>query len=409
MTQDNFPETVLERMEGDSEIEQLHNRLNPSGVLAQAYSVTGGQNTGYYSLEEHYGRYSADELVDPKVIAQILSTDTEKASAALRLLDSTEDFEPHPVQLDILPLEISQEDASEKALYALKTIVKWTKKVANEIFNEMSSYELVARYLKFNAENLKVSSNDRRNQPAAYSSLKIDTRIINLSVRYEPVKDATGLLNALRILSNVTRDYYNYNGDSLINFANRIQSVVHDPNALAAELSRISPSVLIRSNSFRTSSDGSGAFVSPHLLGCNRLSIKTVHSADGLMQRYTVRLVPSDITPRPLPREIEFKRFPLPVQRQVLQQIIDISDYLLSVNTLAQRQRRMARAEKIRVVVERLAKQIENGEMTNRTHSQVISLINQYNDWVTHPHKELYGLVCRNLRAALNVCTVNAM
>lgn len=409
MTQDLFPETVLERMDGDSDIEELHNRLNPPGVLAQAYSVTGGQNTGYYSLEEHYGRYSTDELVDPKVIAQLLSTDTERASTVLRLLDSTEDFEPHPEPLDLFPLEISQEDASVKALNALKTIVRWTKKAANDIFNEMSNYELVARYLKFTAENLKVSGNDRRGQPVGYSPLKINTRIVNLSVRYEPVKDVAALINALRIMSNVTHDYYGYNDRTLVDFVDRIPPIATSPENLASELNRVSPSVLIRSNSFRSSSDGSGVFVSPHLLGCNRLSIKTSQSVDGLIQRYSVRLTPSDTAPRPLPSEIVFKRFTLPAQRQALQLIIDLSDYLLSVNTLASRQRRMARAEKIRVIVERLAKQIENGEMTNHTHSQVISLINQYNDWVTHPHKELYGLVCRNLRAALNVCSVNAM
>lgn len=409
MSQDNFPETVLERMDGDSEIEELHNRLNPPGVLAQAYSVTGGQNTGYYSLEEHYGRYSADELVEPKVIAQILSTDTERASEALRLLESTEDFTEHPQYLDELPLEISQEDASVKALGALKTIVKWTKRIANDIFNEMSNYELVARYLKFTAENLKVTSADRRGKGVDYSPLKIDTRVINLSVRYEPVKDATALINALRILGNVTRDYYNYNSNNLVGLSDRINQLSNDPHLLATELSKVSPSVLIRGNSFRSSQGDGGLFVSPHLLGCNRLSVKTSQNANGILQRYSVRLIPSDITPRPLPREIEFKRFPYPVQRQVLQQIIDISDHLLTVNTLSIRQRRMARAEKIRIAVEQLAKQIENGQMSSQTHSQVIGLINQYNDWVTHPYKELYGLACRDLRAALNVCTVNAM
>lgn len=396
-------------MTGDSDIETLHNRLNPPGVLAIAHRFFGGISQGYYSGEEI--QTTEDEPgMNPKYIAELLSVDDDNALAVLRLLDSCEAYEDHPAQpIDLFSLEISQEDMVANSLKALKTIFGWTKAAAGQIFNEMTNYELAARYIAFHAENVSTLASDRRkNSQYDHKPLVINTRIANLSVRYAPVKDVASLIVALRGLSNVTKDYFSYNDDSLLNLVDRLPSLVGDLGSLQTALNNVSPAKLFRTQSFYPS-DKQGFYVTPHLLGCHRISIKTQETSNGLDARYSVRLVPSDISPRPLPTSIEFKRFNIPALEQCLKQIVDIAEYLQEINTVMTRQRRMARMERIALLTQRLAKEIEAGGFDSERHRSVIALINQYNDWITSPYKELYGLVCRNLRAALNVCEINAM
>lgn len=409
MSSENEVEHVEYRMDGDTDIERLHNRLNPPGALGLANKAFGGQSEGYYSMEEHLGKYSSEELVDPKVIAGILSSDTDQATSALRLLDSCEEFAGHPILLDELSVELSQEDMASNSLNALKTIYSWTKKVANNIFDEMTNYELVARYLEFTAENLRVTSRDRRGTQGGNRPLKVETRIANLAIRYEPVKDIASLLMAIRVMTNVTREYYSYNGDELSKLAERIPQLMADPEQLAVAMSQVGPSKLARSNVFRPSSFNDGSYVSPHILGCHRLTIRTQESIDLMDRRFSVRLIPSDTVPRPLPPTIEFRRFPITTQDQALKMVAELAKYLQSINTLVVRQRRMSRIEKVGMVVQRLTKEIESGRFNSTHHRRVIAMVNQYNDWVANPYKELYGLVCRNLRAVINVCEINAM
>lgn len=398
------------RMDGDTDIERLHNRLNPPGVMAQAYAAFGGQNTGYfYSGEDAFGKFTDAELVNPEVIAKILSTDGEKATAALRLLDSVEDFESHP-QVDLLSVEVSQEDLAGNSLKALKTIFNWSKAIAKNVFDDMTNYELVARYLEFKAENLRVTARDRR-QSTLFSNkpLLINTRIANLAVRYEPVRDIPSLITSLRVMQNLVRDYYSYNDEGLLRMADRIPGLFNDPEGLQVALNQVSPAKLFTMNSFRPSSTQDRVYQSMHILGCHRVSVKAQDSSGPLDRRYSVRLVPSDDAPRPLPKEFEFKRFPISTMDQVLHMVAEQARYLQQINTPMIRQRRIARLERIAVLSQRLSREIESGQFDPDKHRHLIALINQYNDWVVNPYKELYGLVCRNLRAVLNVCEINAM
>lgn len=406
---DNVPEDLQYVMDGDSDIEKLHNRLNPPGVLGVAARFFGGMSQGYYSGEDITN--TDEELgMNPKYIAELLSTDDESTLSVLRLLDSVEDYETeHPISTDLFSMEFSQEDLMSNSVSALKTIFNWSKKVAKTVFSEMTNYELVARYLAFNAANIQTLSRDRRtSQIYDNKPMVINTRIANLSVRYEPVKDVPSLLTALRIMVNVTKDYYSYNSEELLKVADRLPQLLSNIDQFESTLHNCSPARLFRSSSFRQGTDPS-LHVSQHMLGCHRVSIKTQSSNGVLDNRYTVRLVPSDINPRPLPAQIEFRRFPLPAMDQVLRLVIDLAEYLQEINTPMIRQRRMARLERIAMVTQKVAKEIESGNFDSEHHRKVIALVNQYNDWITSPYKELYGLVCRNLRAVLNVCEINAM
>lgn len=395
-------------MDGETDIEKLHNRLNPPGTLALANRFFGGLSEGYYSGEDA-GTLTDEELGNnAKYIAELLSVDNDNALSVLRLVDSVESYEEHPkLDMDLFSLEVSQEDLADNSLKALKTIFGWTKSIAKQVFNEMTNYELVARYLAFHAENIQTLARDRRgstqynNQP-----LVVSTRITNLSIRYVPVKDVAGLLTAMRILSNVTKDYFNYNSDDLLSVADRLPSMIHDADMLQGILVNASPAKLFRTTSFYPGNEPD-THVTAHLLGCHRVSIKTQFSTGLLDQRFTVRLVPSDISPRPLPEKIEFKRFTVQAMDQVLRQVVDLTEFLQEINTPMIRQRRMARIDRISVLSQKIAKEIEAGQFDAERHRKVIALVNQYNDWIITPYKELYGLVCRNIRAVLNVCELN--
>ncbi|ARV77265.1 internal head protein [Pseudomonas phage Noxifer] len=396
-------------MDGDSDIEKLHNRLNPPGTLALANNFFGGMSQGYYSGED-FNVLTDDQVSNnAKYIAELLSTDNENALSVLRLVDSTEDYHSHPpIDPNLFSVEVSQEDMAQSSLSALKTIFGWTKSVAKQIFNDMTNYELIARYLSFHAANIQTLARDRRKTTQFTNApLVVNTRIANLSIRYEPVKDVAGLLTALRILSNVTKDYYSYNDDNLLKVADRLPSMIHDADMLQGALVNASPAQLMRTTSFYPGNEPD-THVTAHMLGCHRVSIKTQYGTGVLDQRFTVRLVPSDTTPRPLPDKIEFKRFTIQAMDQVLRQVQDIAAYLQEVNTPMIRQRRMARIERISLLTTKVAKEIQTTGFDSERHRKVIALVNQYNDWITSPYKELYGLVCRDLRAVLNVCELNA-
>lgn len=409
MSSEHEAEYVEYRMDGDTDIERLHNRLNPPGALGLAAQHFGGTSGPYYSTEEGYGRYSNEAMGDPAVIAHVLSVDTEAATSALRLLDSTEAFDDHPpLEVDFLNLSVSEEDFALNTIKALKTIYDWSKVTARNILSDMTNYELVARYLEFHAENLKVTSKGRGRTLAGNEPLLIKTRIASLSVRYAPVKDITNLLTALRVLTNTVKDYYGYNNDELLKVADRLPGLTGDAEVMAQALSLVSPAKLMQSNTFRPAQNGADQYVSPHLLGCHRVSLKVQESSGALDRRYTVRLVPSDTAPRPLPANIEFKRFHQTTMDQCLNLIADLARYMQSVNTPAIRQRRLGRLDRLAVLTQRLTREVQSGKYDQKNHSKVIGLINQYNDWINNPYKELYGLACRDLRAVLNVCEINS-
>jgi hypothetical protein len=396
-------------MDGETDIEKLHNRLNPPGTLALANRFFGGMSEGYYSGEDATGMTDEELGNNAKYIAELLSVDNDNALSVLRLVDSVESYEQHPVlDMDLFSTEISQEDLANNSLRALKTIFGWTKSIAKQVFNEMTNYELVARYLAFHAANIKTLARDRR-QSSQFNNkpLVVATRIANLSIRYEPLKDAAGLLTAMRIMTNITKDYYGYNNDDLLKVADRLPSLIHDADLLQGALVNASPAKLFRSTSFYSGSEPD-THVTGHMLGCHRMSIKTQYSTGLLDQRFTVRLVPSDTTPRPVPSQIEFKRFTVQAMDQVLNQVIDLTSFLQEINTPMIRQRRMARIERISLLSSKIAREIESGQFDAERHRKVIALVNQYNDWIITPYKELYGLVCRNVRAVLNVCELNA-
>ena len=328
--------------------------------------------------------------------------------AVLRQIDSVEDFEPHPIDVDLFSVEVSQEDMASSSLKALKTIMGWTATVAKQLFNEMTNMELVARYLSYHAANIQTLSRDRRNSTAfGNEPLTVSTRVVSLSVRYEPVTNVASLLTHLRTLAVTTKGYYNYNNEDLLKIVDRLPNMLSDPENLEAAISGVSPAKLLRNGNFFPSTI-EGVSVSGHLLGCHRLSVRTQDNVGMLDHRYTVRLIPSDITPRPLPGSFQFKRFPMTAQDQVLNLVIDLAEFLQEVNTPMVRQRRMARLERLSLITNRVAREIEGGQFDAERHRKVIAVVNQYNDWITSPYKELYGLVCRDLRAVLNVCEMNS-
>jgi len=395
-------------MDGESDIEKLHNRLNPPGTLALAYNYFGGMSTGYYSGEDFHTLNDEEIGNNASYIAQLLSTDNDTALSVLRLVDSTEAFEDHPKPIDLDLFTVSQEDMATNSLKALKTIFGWTKSVAKQIFNEMTNMELVARYLAFHAQNIETMSRDRRTSSQFNNKpLVVSTRVANLCLRYEPVKDAGALLTALRILNNTARDYYDYNNDDLLKVADRLPSLLHDADVLQGALTGVSPAKLFRSASFYPASEPE-THVTAHLLGNHRLSVRTQYGTGLLDQRFTVRLVPSDIAPRPVPNAIEFKRFSMQTMDQILRQVQDIAKRLLDINTPLTRQRRMARIERISLLSSKIAREIQTNGFEADRHRKVIALVNQYNDWIVSPYRELYGLICRDLRAVLNVCELNA-
>lgn len=391
------------RPDEESDVGKLWNRMHPPGILSQASAFFGGDPTSGWVSAEDGAEITEDD--DPKRIADLLSLDDERAISVLRLLDSTESYTDFAAGCrDLLP-EFSMESFSDIVKKALEAVIAWLKTLPGTIFGELANLELVARYLEFKAQNLKVLARDKSMSMATPKApLIIDTRIQSLAVRYKPVQDIQALLTGLRIMQNTITTYYDYAG-GLVRQAERLVAAFGNYDNMHSVMSDASPASLARSNAFFPAQGVSDVYNTPHLLGCVRLQLTFRDNGDRL------RLIQSDVIDRPLPPSIEFRRFNLQASDQCLDMIIAMSQYLQKQNTIAIRKRRIDKINQLTGQLERLNRQFNNTESNDLLRDQraQITQIEHFVDWFSNPYRELYGNTCRTLRAALNVCERNAM
>jgi len=343
-------------------------------------------------------------------LANLLSDD-ESGDELLRLVESVEAYntrQDHDLLLPTLSLEaFGQTDISSM----IKAIVEWLKSLIDAMFDEMTALGVTAYHLKRKAEDLKILSRDRRLKPVSQSSFVVNTRTVNLHVRYRPITTVYELMTQLKVLAETVKVFYNYDPLS------QVQSVVatslqpDSVSALVAKLHSVSPHNLTVGNRvFTPHSSIDGWSVSPQLLGNHRLLIKNrLEGTDyEKINGASVRLVHAEMNPKPVSLEIEFTRFGLSQSDQCLNLISSICDTLIDAGSMASRSKRSQALNQVRSALDRLMQKAKiTGDEGSAEIKQTVALLEQYINWSVNPYNGLYGLTCRNLKAALNVCALN--
>lgn len=353
------------------------------------------------------------ELVtsDPKHLANLLGSDDETARRVLQYVEGIEDYQPRlQVLMDTLP-DLGLEGFTETVMEWLRAILDFIKDVMEDYMTEMGAAELSASWLRSESENLLIMSRDRRNLKTG--TLEIKTRVANLSLRYRPVKDIASLIIALRANETVCRTYYQYADQTLGHGISAMAAIARNGGSaevLAQEMLNKSPRVLI-GKLLQPLKDENNAWGSVPLLGNQRLVLVSpeTDNAEQSVKQTRLRIRTSELIPQPTAGVVTMPAFNLMQSDACLKQIISMADVLLSHNKGEARTRRRQRLLEITKAVDGIMARVNAGDENQAAAlKQTATLMQTLADWLVDPFMELYKLTCRNMRAALNVCDLNA-
>jgi hypothetical protein len=334
------------------------------------------------------------ELIEanPAQLARLLEADDESARRVLAYVDSVEAWKERvSTYQDLLPF-LGVEGFGETVLEWLKQLILAMGDLIKEFMEELTAGEMTAQWMIIEAQNLMTMSRDRRSLKQV--PFTVSTRVANLSIRYKPCKD-------------------NYCDHTLGPGIGGVLAVARNHGSakeLADAMLQKSPRAMIGSV-LKPMTDRNGVG-SGHILGNARLVLSSPESEDPVqtVRQTRLRVMPSDPNPPPMPTQAVFTPFNLSASDQCLKQVISLATLLKNHNTSSVRARRRDRLAEITRVMTQVTSQIQNAtdDEIIRGYKQVVELLDQLSDWLSDPFMELYSLTCRNMRAAINVCNLNA-
>lgn len=351
----------------------------------------------------------------PHELAMMIAGDDDRAKQILRIVEGSEDFKivhdslTHDSALALPTLSLEAFGSDSASL--LSRIIEWLKKLIDTVFDEMTAHQGAVMYVERAAADLKVMSRDRRTHSVSSGTFKVDTRVQNLCVRYRPIEQANGLVMALRNMDKLLRAYYGYQP---LQAAPQILSAANgaDEAGVVQQMQSASPMKLQTSGAVFSHPEVDNWLASAPLMGNVRLVLKKRESGSDVdrIRGMMLRLLPEEVTPRPMPTSIDFVRFSLSNSDQLLSQIQDTARFMANINQAsvrAQRKRQLETVVGFLTNLQREAGRSSEPASVDRI-ATIAGLVEQYVDWIVNPYNSLYGLACRNLRAALRVCELNA-
>lgn len=354
-----------------------------------------------------------ENLEDPRHIAELLFNDNvELSNRALDLLNGFEDYSE--LKRDIAQIEdlISLENFGDTVVKLIQRVIEHIKKIIQKIIDSGPVLTAAATYVNFRAENIKVESRGlaRKNTSRKFV---VTSRIQNLCTRYNPITNAPNLLANLRQLDLIVSSYVNGLNTVIIKPAANVPSYINtaiNANELASLMLAASPTHLAVPELYSATK---GRFESMHLMGNHQIviNVNKTGSDDPYEQvkDISVRLVPFEDNPRPLPTSIEFERFNLQSQDSIIKRVLNIVNNIQTANGDNVRLNRTTRIRSLKESLERLERELAttNDAAVRENARKLIVLVETYIDWLAVPYLDLFALTMRNLTATLNVCEAN--
>jgi len=365
-----------------------------------------------------------DPTLDPERLADLLGQPTDTARHVLRLMDGVETFQP-PMFDDVDPeLMLPGFEGFKDTLHDMwERIKQWLSAVRRWIMDDSRQATMALDALSIQRENLQVETRAKLSSQQG-GQFKIKGRITSLSVFYAPPRDVGQLISNLRMMSRFMSDYLNLVDRQVLGNVGRVAVRVGqldparlfapDLEDLAVELSRIAPENAITTLNLRPVKGSSRRYSSLHLMGNLRLIYHPGGESHGISRllSQTLRLMHSDINPRPMPNEITFSRFGRIQSDQLLQWVETSIDQLRYHTQPAMRKRRLRSLEELESAVERFIQKTDHLTDTDTQGQrelirQVVQTGRSVNDWLNNPYHGMIANHIRSLRAALMVCRMN--
>jgi len=375
-------------------------------------------------ITEEYDSVADDPTVDPERLAKLLEQPTDTARHVLRLMDGVESYHP-PLFEDIEDgLLLPGFEGFKDTLHDLwERIKQWLAAVRRWIMDDGRQADIALNALSLQCENLKVDTRAKLSSQQS-GQFKIKGRITSLSVFYAPPRDIGQLISNLRMMNRFMGDYLNLVDRQMLGNVGRVAVRVSqldparlfapDLEDLAVELRRMAPENAITSLNLQPVKGSSRRYSSLHLMGNLRLIYQPGGDARGMSRvlSQTLRLMHSDINPRPMPPEITFSKFGRIQSDQLLQWVGTSIDQLKHHTQPAMRKRRMRSLEEMEMAVDRFIQKTDQLTDTDtQGHRELIRQVVQtgrsVNDWLNNPYHGMIANHIRSLRAALMVCRMN--
>lgn len=348
----------------------------------------------------------ADEeaFISPPRLAELVGSTPEIAQRIINLIDSLEAYDYHDASFHeklLLP-DLGLEDATDKRRSLLETLIQWLKELIKSSVNELTALNEYASWLIHASANLKENSRISSNAFGQRRSFKVTTRVSNLCVRYSPITDAPELLANLTRLQRVVTTFYGYKP---LDTVNQVTSQSGRLDLLVKTALQYSPDKLANTGVFFEHPTNHNWHATFPMMDNVRLVIKRRKTDDPheYVKGLQVRLDPENLTPLPMPSEIEFQSFNLVTSDRILNVIGATAKLLHDQSNISARRQRQNKLDRLTQEIERFKHAGSDVEV-----SEVLDVLRQYVDWSTNPFTGFYGMVVRTLRASYNVCDYNA-
>lgn len=342
----------------------------------------------------------------------LAKANTDETAEILDLMGSLEHYRPYESIGDMPFFFTGMESVSDTIVRIFDRIIAFIKRWIKVLADAELKLSLQTALHHHSLENIRTNLRTTSRKPTNRPTFGVFTRVANLSVNYRPIKDATGLLNALTVLRTVADGYFTGHSAQVLGRVNQVVRAVNENKPaeyLASLMKEVSPVSTGRASYMCINAE---EFVSPHLMGNHRFVVtaSNKHSSSPVdnVNGTRVKLAPSQLTPVESPSGIEFAYFDMGLTEAVLTKCDSILSILSNSNNGQGRHARRQALAALLSSVERINADIQRNGLTSEDEArETISVLESYISWIADPYPAFYAYVLRNVRAVLNVCESN--
>lgn len=362
------------------------------------------------------------DIPEPDRLAKALDTDPETALKVLHLIDGQEDFAqlpPSPLGGEELLPQLGHEGFRETIEQLIEWLKAFFKRIGEWLEDHADQTANALRALKWDAENLRMHARSTPPNVNSRIPIRMDTHVASLSVFYKPPTRIADVINNLRRLEQELAAYYHWVNRTALPMAGQVAGFIRrldpqrmretDVNQVVASLRRSAPQNF---GGIKLSEvDGAHKFGGPNMLGNRRLvfTLPPLNREDPLqaVNHSSVRLMPSLVTPRPVPDHFEIPRFPLTSSDHLCDQVLSVIKLMETHYDPATVRRRKMALKELHQAIDVFGSAtlvIPDGERWRKEQAnRLLVTLRTQADWLTNPYRGLSATAVYAMRGALHL------
>lgn len=314
---------------------------------------------------------------------------------------------------------VATEGFAETMQRAWEAIKAWLNRLYRLWKEHVGQVQHTVTLLQLRSESTREKLRENAGRRALIGSFTYQGDVARLSSMYNPPRNVTQVLNALRSLTTHIDGYYSWAHKKALPGAEGVIRLLQSGDLpwsdttrsqLLGALEKATPQQLARTLSFN--GDGHGAMSAP-LLNNQRLYI-TRPTGEGVAQYtgLTVRLRHSMDVHRPMGQQMTFPHFGLQTGEQLLNQTDTLLATLKDHHTTRTNRQRVAVLASMRKTLDRVmetSQALPEGSPTAKDDAhQSVRVIRTLLDWLSDPYEGLTTSSMNSVRAVLRLVRQNA-